>query len=167
MTNDTNNDILIVGLGKPNTLKQKEVNGLGAVSIDTQKKEREYKHLTLSDEAVVKYLILYRSKVDVSYGANINININQAGDTFEFNQELICLYASLDVVLEKIDFSEKQDKLLKLIFEGNTLNDICNMKIGYKKSATYDLFDRMVKKIVKVNNEDWKETMELSGLIKI
>jgi hypothetical protein len=142
------------------------VNGLGAVAIDIHKQEREFKHLTLADENVVKYLILYRNKVDVAYGADTNININQAGDMFEFNQELVCLYASLDDTIKKCNFKEKQMRLLELIFEGNTMKDICSMDVGFKKSATYDLFDRIIHKIVKTNNDSWKATMERNGYIK-
>lgn len=139
---------------------------MGAVSVDVHKKERDYQDLTLSDKNVVKYLILYRSKVDVVYSANTNINIEQAGDIYEFNQELIALYASLDVTIELCRFKEKQSKLLELIFEGHTLHDICNMDIGYKKSATYDLFDRMVNKVVEANDALWRESMERQGCIR-
>lgn len=129
---------------------------LGAVPIDVRRKEREYENLTLSDKNVVKYLILYRSKLDTLY----------AGGTVEFNQELIALYASLDVIIELCKFKEKQIKLLNLLFDGNKIYDICNMNIGYKKSATYDLLDRMVDKIVEVNNQLWKESMKVRGYIK-
>lgn len=132
---------------------------MGSVSIDIHKQERDFENLTLSDENVVKYLILYRNKVDVNYGASTNINIDRAGDTFEFNQELICLYLSLDTTIEKCKFKQRQIKLLELIFEGNTMQDICKMDIGYKKSATYDLFARMITKIVKVNDLAWKNTI--------
>jgi len=139
---------------------------LGSVSVDVYRKEREFKNLTLSDENVVKYLILHRSKVDTSYGASVNMNIYQSGDTFEFNQELIVLYSSLDRVIDKCNFRKKNTKLLELIYEGNTIHDIVAMNIGYKRSATYDLFDRMVKRIVDMNNKDWKTVMMKRGFIK-
>jgi hypothetical protein len=135
------------------------VNGLGAVTYDIHKGEREFYNLTLSDVEVVKYLILYRSKVDSNYGSTSNININQAGDTFEFNQELIALYASLDNTVIECKFKDKHTRLLELLYEGNTLQDIIAMKIGYTKSATYDLFDRMILKIVKTDSKNWKKTM--------
>lgn len=139
---------------------------MGVVTLDLHKKEREWRNLTLSDFDTVKYLLLYRSKVDVSYSASTNINIEQAGDIYDFNQELISLYASLDKLIEECKFKEKQSRLLELIFEGNTIQDICAMDIGYKRSATYDLFGRMVAKIIKLNNENWKESMEIQGLTK-
>lgn len=139
---------------------------MGALSVDIHRGEREFRNLTLSDENVVKYLIQYRSKVDLLYSANMNINIEQAGDMFEFNQELVALYASLDSIIIECKFKEKQSMLLELLFEGNTLSDICRMKNGFKRSATYDLFDRMVAKIVKINNSKWLETMEKIGYTK-
>jgi hypothetical protein len=138
---------------------------LGSVAIDVHRKERDYRHLTLSDNNVVKYLILFRSKVDVSYDANVNIDFSQAGDMFEFNQELIALYSSLDVMIKECGFKQKQNKLLSLIFEGHTITDICNMDIGYKSSATYDLLDRMVAKIVTINDKTWKKSMKSQGYI--
>ena len=139
---------------------------MGSVAIDIHKKERGYRNLTLSDHNVVKYLIMFRSKIDISYNSSVNIDINQAGDMFEFNQELITLYASLDKVIKLCRFKPKQKKLLELLFEGYTLQDICKMNIGYKRSATYDLLERMVVKIVKINNKDWKKSMIKQGYIK-
>lgn len=139
---------------------------MGAPSVDIHRKERDYEDMNLSDRNVVKYLILYRSKIDVVYNTIENINIEQAGDVFEFNQELIALYASLDNTIKLCKFKEKQSKLLQLLFEGYTIHEVCNMDIGYKRSATYDLFDRMLDRIVKVNNDLWRESMKSQGYIK-
>ena len=136
------------------------------MSIDVNRKDREFEDLTLSDRNVVKYLILYRSKVDVAYNANTNINIERAGDIVEFNQELIALYASLDFTIKACNFKQKQSRLLELVFEGHTLHDICNMNIGYKRSATYDLFDRMIDRIVRENYSLWRESMKRRGHIE-
>lgn len=134
---------------------------MGAVSIDIHKREREFYPLTLSDSNVVKYLILYRSKVDICYNVTTNFNIYQAGDSFEMNQELIALYVSLDDTIKRCNFKEKQRELLRLIFEGYTIRDICSMNIGYKSSATYDMLDRMIDKIVKSNNEQLNRCLKL------
>ena len=134
---------------------------MGSVQIDLYKKEREYEHLTLSDENVVKYLILHRSSVDVGYGASININIYQAGDTLDFNQELICLYASLDNLIGKLKLKEKEEKLIELIFEGNTISDVVN-DYGYAKKTAYRLFNRIVEKIVEENYKDWRKVVKVT-----
>lgn len=128
--------------------------------------ERDYRNFTLSDRNVVKYLILYRNKLDVTYSGNKNIAIENIASAFEFNQELIALYASLDTIIDLCDFEEKQIKLLELLYEGNKIYDICNMNIGYTRSATYELLDRMIDKIVKINDELWLESMRVQGHIK-
>ena len=129
------------------------------MQVDIYKKEREYKHLTLSDENVVKYLILYRSSVDVSYGANTNVNINQAGDMFELNQELICLYASLDSVIERLHLKDREKELIGLVFDGNNMSDVIKY-YNYPQKTAYRILNRVVDKIVELNYEDWKNTVK-------
>lgn len=145
----------------PHIGNRKEVKGLGGLL-----NERDYRNFTLSDRNVVKYLILYRNKLDVTYSGNKNIAIENIASAFEFNQELIALYASLDTIIDLCDFEEKQIKLLELLYEGNKIYDICNMNIGYTRSATYELLDRMIDKIVKINDELWLESMRVQGYIK-
>lgn len=140
------------------------MNGLGSVSVDIHKKEREFEHLTLSDESVVKYLILNRSKLDVGYGANTNININQAGDIFDFNQEIIVMYSSLDKVIEKSALTKKQKILIDKLFEGNNLNDASKI-LEINRDAVYKMLDRITSKIVTTNNEIWYYTMGHNGYI--
>jgi hypothetical protein len=137
---------------------------LGAVSVDIHKQEREYENLTLSDDNVVRYLILYRNKVDVSYGANTNININFAGDMFEFNQELICLYASLDETVKEAKLTERQTKLLELLYEGNTVKDASEI-LELKRNSVFEMLDRIVNRIVSTNNELWYYTTGHNGYI--
>lgn len=132
---------------------------MGAVSVDLHKKEREFHSLNLSEYNVVMYLIKYRSKVDILFNANINTDFNSSGDIYEFNQELICLYASLDKIIEKLDLDEHNKKFLELIFEGNNVRDITMMNIGYDGNS-YRLLDKLCKKIVKQNDEDWTSTLK-------
>lgn len=134
------------------------MNGLGSVAIDTKKREREFEHLTLSDESVVKYLILYRDKVDKTYGANTNIDMNQAGDSFDFNQEITVLYASLDKTIKEASLTDKQLKLLHSLYEGNSLVDVSEMLEQHRR-VVHRMFERMVEKIVNTNNELWYYTV--------
>lgn len=138
---------------------------MGSVSIDIYKKEREYRHLTLSDENVVKYLLEYRYKVDISLGVETNININQAGDTFDFNQELIVLFASLDQLIAKIKIKDKDAEFLQLLFEGNSVSDIIE-DYDFPRKTAYRTLDRIVTKIVDANDENWHMVMKNKGYIK-
>jgi DNA-directed RNA polymerase specialized sigma subunit len=137
---------------------------LGSVSIDIHKKEREFDNLTLSDKEVVKYLILFRNKVDVGYGANTNINIYQAGDTFDFNQQIIVLYASLDKTIERASLTEKQKKIINYLYEGNTVEDVSRI-VGLTRDAVYKMLDRAILKIVSANNDTWYYTAGHNGNI--
>lgn len=137
---------------------------LGAVSLDIYRNEREYERLTLSDLNVVKYLITFRSKIDTTYGVVSNYEINQAGDTMGFNQELIVLYASLDNLIDKIDIKEKDRKFLELIFEGNDISDIIEC-YDYPRKTAYRTLDRIVDRISEANKENWRNTMIKKGYI--
>jgi DNA-binding NarL/FixJ family response regulator len=124
--------------------------------VDVHKKERDFQQLTLSDENVVKYLITYRSKVDVSYGAVSNIDINQAGDMFEFNQELIALYASLDKLTKSSKLTDKQVEILEYFYKGYTASDIAKSR-GTARKYIYETLNVIVGKIVTQNNIEWKK----------
>lgn len=137
---------------------------MGAVSIDIHKKEREFKELTLSDEKVVRYLIQYRYKVDITYNVGVNINIYEAGDIFELNQELIALYASLDKLIDSINLKEKDRQFLELMFEGYSISDIVEM-YDYTRMTAYRTLDRLVNRIVRENNERWYHSMRINKLI--
>lgn len=138
---------------------------MGALSIDLHKKEREYECLSLSDKNVVKYLLLYRSKLDFSYGISNNINIYQSGDTTNFNQELIVLYSSLDNLIARLKLKEKDKKFLDLIFEGYEISDIISLH-NYPHRTAYRTIDRIVDKIIEINELDWKRTISIRGLAR-
>lgn len=137
---------------------------MGSVGIDLYKKEREYENLNLSDKEVVKYLILFRNKLDTTYDVGMNININQAGEFFDFNQELIVLYASLDDTIKQCEFDEKYIKFLDLIFIGNSIMDIVNHYNLPKKTA-YRMLEKIVDDIVEQNGYNWKRCIYKQGYI--
>ena len=130
---------------------------MGSVSIDIYKKEKEYRHLTLSDENVVRYLIEKRSELDVSYGVNADANIAYAGDINGFNVELIVLYCSLDNLLQKIKIKERERELLEQLFKGYRMGDIISN--GFPRQSAYRIFNGIIKKIVQQNKLDWESTI--------
>lgn len=137
---------------------------MGAVSIDVYKKEKEYRHLTLSDRNVVKYLIEFRSQVDVSYGATASADIYLAGDMMDFNVELIALYTSLDDILARMKMEDRDRKFITLLFEGHTVGDIIERK-GYPRKTAYRIFERTIDGVVNINKEDWNRCMKFQGFI--
>ncbi|TWN76630.1 hypothetical protein CHCC20494_0693 [Bacillus licheniformis] len=89
----------------------------------------------------------------------MNINIDQAGDIFEFNQELISLYASLDKLIEKISFKEKDKQFLNLLFDGHSVSDIIE-NFDYPRMTAYRTLDRIIARIVDTNEEDWIKSIK-------
>ena len=135
---------------------------MGSVSIDVYKNEKEYRHLTLSDGNVVRYIMEFRSQVDVTYGASTNIDINVAGDMMDFNVELIALYASLDHILARITMKEKDRLFLDLLFQGNKVGDIIKYH-NYPRMTAYRILERIVEKVVEINKDDWVRAMRSQG----
>lgn len=113
-------------------------------------------NFSFSDEAVVKYLILARYRLDPTYNSIANVDIHIAGDTFELNQELIAIYTSLDRLIENVKLKPKEIQILKLIFQGYSFGKIQN-ELGFNRLATvYENFNRIVKRIVQQNNDEWR-----------
>jgi hypothetical protein len=137
---------------------------LGAVSIDLYKKEKEYRHLTLSDKNVVKYLIEFRSQVDVSYGATSSANIHVAGDMMDFNVELIALYTSLDDILSRMKMKDRDREVIALLFQGNTVADIVEYH-GFPRRSCYNILERTIDGVINTNKEDWEKSMRSQGLV--
>lgn len=132
------------------------------LSSNTERNYMSLSDMTLSDENVVKNLILMRSLIDITYNHNTNVDLSIPLDVFEMNYDLMALYSSLDAVVEECDFKEKNTRLLEMLYEGNTISDVCRGNSDFGRSATYDMFNRMVSKIVDKNNEMWSKTIENS-----
>lgn len=106
--------------------------------------------ISLSDEDIVKRLILSRVYI---YSENTLNHINYNAEFGSMNEDLIALYISLDDLINRCNFNDRQLRLLELLFDGYSIYDIHNMDIGFGRSATYDLFNRIVKRITDKNKE--------------
>ena len=75
---------------------------------------------------------------------------------FALNEDVICIYAYLDSLIERTDLSPMEADTVKFLMKGYTLPDIAD-HFG-KARQTYEvIFRRAVRKIVKRNNADWEE----------
>lgn len=130
---------------------------IGAVSIDIHRAEREFNNLNLSDINVVKYLLIYRDKVDIYMDAEIDRHYNNAGVAKNVNQELIHLYAALDMLIKSCGFNSEQLELIRKVSIGYTFKDIAEM--SSEAPATPQnvkrRFETICKTIVSMNNEVW------------
>lgn len=75
---------------------------------------------------------------------------------FALNEDVLCIYADLDSLIERAGLSEQERLTVDLLMQGYTLPDIAD---HYGKSRqNFELFlKKACKKIVKRNNADWEE----------
>lgn len=125
---------------------------MGAASIDIYKAEREFHNLNFSDTNVIKWLIVYRDKVDVYYGAERDTHYNNAGNVKYVNQELIHIFAYLDELIKQCDFTQEQLKLIHFVSIGYTFKDIEEQS---DRKNVKRRFEAICKVISQMNNELW------------
>lgn len=129
---------------------------MGKVKVDLEKSERNFRGLNLSDINVVKWLILYRDKIDLYYGEKTDNFFDHAGNVKELNKELINTYVYLDQLIEASQFNEDQIALLKLLMMGYTFKDI---EDATKKATSRTIkrrFEKICKSITEMNDRIWK-----------
>ena len=75
---------------------------------------------------------------------------------FAINEDVLCIYADLDSLIERAGLSEQEQLTVDLLMKGYMLMDIAD---HYGKSwSNFDiLLKRACRKIVKRNNADWEE----------
>lgn len=75
-------------------------------------------------------------------------------DIVDFNTELICTYITLDELIEKCNFNEKQKLILEFYQEGLTEKDIANELDDVQQNIN-SMINTCITKIAKQNQEDW------------
>lgn len=139
---------------------------MGKVKVDLYSRELEYKNYTLSDIKVVELLLRFRYKYDPYMYAQPNNNFTQAGDIEPMNAEAIALFQDLNRMIEKADLSPRQLKIVELVQEGYSLNQIAK-KLDVKSTNTISSsFKTACRKMVKQNLWEWRkvtytQTLEL------
>lgn len=126
------------------------------MKIDIHSDELFYKDLNFSDVSVVKLLIQYRDKYDQYYNAVTNNHFNQAGNVKRLNKEMINTFVVLDELIHKCNFNDEQLKLIKLVQEGYTYQEIAD-SLGKTKVNVKGRVDKICRDIVKQNNWDWRK----------
>lgn len=127
---------------------------IGSVKIDIYKGTYEINPIAISDFDTIKGLLKFRDKIDKFGELKQNYNMNQAGDLETINEELVCLYLTLDNYIEKCKFNEKQIKILNLYQDGNTENDIASI-LDTKQQNINDIINTCVNQIQDYSKEEW------------
>lgn len=75
---------------------------------------------------------------------------------FALNEDVLCIYMSLDSLIERAGLSEQEMLTVNLLMKGYMLSDIAQ-HYGKSRQNFEILLKRAIKKIVKRNNADWEE----------
>lgn len=137
-------------------IEEREVMSIGSVSIDVKKHERDFYNLNLSDPHVVKWLIMYRDKVDSHFDSYIDNFYDNAGLVKPFNQELVHTYVYLDTLIEECCFGEKQSKIIHYLSMGYTFKDIMEETNESTVQNIKQRFEYICKKVANENNRSWE-----------
>lgn len=81
-----------------------------------------FKSIDLSNFKTIEYLISNRSEIEF-YSKTNKFNSGKK-DCMIINEELICLYISLDKLVEECNFTEEQHSLIRLISIGYSFSEI-------------------------------------------
>lgn len=84
-------------------------------------------------------------------------NFDVAGNSQHLNQELVALYASLETLIKKCNFNERQMMLIDLVSRGYSFADIGRMETGVDESGARKMLNTIYKSIAKENELEWKK----------
>ena len=125
---------------------------MGKISIDIRKDSNEWGNVVLTDVDTIKGLIKFRNKFDVMYNLNSSIPVDiDITDASQFSEEVLCLYITLDKLINDCNFNLKQIEILKLYMDGYTEEDIGEI-INTTQQNVFGIINSMCKKIKKEND---------------
>lgn len=128
---------------------------MGRVQVDIYKREREFHASTLSDVDAVKGLITLRAQLDI-YNDLMHDGGGRLGacNWKNVNQEVVALYADLDMLMVKVKFAEGEQALIDTLMSGITVEDVSYM-LGIEPRRIERLLDKICRKIVEYNHAAW------------
>lgn len=115
--------------------------------------------MCLGEATTVAQLIMARSMINTGYTAcdeSLNAGEYSASES-KLDEHLICLYADLDTLLEEVDFTQGQGRLVDRLMEGYTLSDVA-MELGVSKQSVHRQLQRIVLKIITTHQTRWQRT---------
>lgn len=80
-------------------------------------------YIDFSNYEIVKALILGRKELEAKINST-NFGVNVSYEQELTLEDIVCIYASLDSLIEKCEFDDKRAELIMLLFEGNSVVDL-------------------------------------------
>jgi len=133
---------------------------MGSVHMETYAQGRgnhEFDYLKLTDESVLKNLILNRRKLDLYYDLDVDNarNIYSASECTIFYENILILYMDLDNLIKKTRLTKLQRWLVGELMYGYDFNDIIEDK-GLDINNIYLSFEKAIYRLRYQAEENWK-----------
>lgn len=116
----------------------------------------EWDMVTLSDSNAIKGLLKFRYRFDLlledgsdRYGLESNC------DLAKLSEDVICIYADLDNLINKANFNTYQSKILKMYMYGNTEDDIAEL-LNVERQSINSVIDKICEVLCELNYQNWK-----------
>lgn len=117
----------------------------------------EWEKVNLSDPNTIKGLLKFRYRFDALLDyRNCSYDVlASTTDLSDVDDNLICLYADLDNLINKASFNTYQTNILKLYMEGNNEDDIAEI-LNVGKQSINSVIDNMSNILCELNYQNWK-----------
>ena len=115
----------------------------------------EWDRVTLSDSSTIKGLLKFRYKYDLLRGDGDRYGVESNVDLCGMSDDVICLYADLDNLIQKANFNDYQCKVLDLYVCGYIESDIAE-ELGVEMQSINRLIDNMCEVLCELNYQSWK-----------
>ena len=134
---------------------------MGRVKVDVHQGEREFQAVSFSDFDAIKGLLVLRYKLDIYNDFLEPRTIVSPSDWGNVKQELICLYADLDVLIAKSGLREGQKALLEMLRCGFAMQDIAEYR-GIELRVLNRELNKICRMIVEYHNTQWISHMHFT-----
>ena len=120
-----------------------------------QNRNPKWDAVNLSQKNTIKQLLKFRSLF--SEFDNYGDVIIESNDLImqEINEDIICIYVSLDDLIDRCNFNKKQEQIIDLLQMGYSEIDIAD-KFKNSIQSVNKTIDNICNKIVDMNNYLWK-----------
>jgi len=144
---------------------------MGAVHEEQRNEGRgcqEWYKMSLTDPSIIKTLIQNRSKLDGFYIAKKYATDNPyiSNGVPMFTEPVCVMYLDLDKLIDECAFDMRQKFIIGKLMLGYNEADIAWM-LKSQTNTIKKRFETICARIKEQNDEDWKEYIEIDGLVKI
>lgn len=134
---------------------------MGVVKVDINRDFNIWNNINLSDQNTVRGLLRYRHKFDILFYENMlgSEYINYE----DYSEDISFIYIDIDDIINNLNFTERQLKIIKLYQLGETEQEIA-FQLDVAQSTINENIDTICKSITKENDWRYLKVMYLKNL---